>query len=507
MANDNYVGKTIAGKFRVEQLIGEGGMGRVFRATQTALDKPVCLKVLRKSLLSDERTVARFQREAKAASRLNHPNSISIIDFGACDDGALYIAMEYVAGEDLHQVLSKDGPLPEKRVIRIMSQVLAALTDAHAAGVIHRDLKPENIMVEQRRGDPDFVKVLDFGIAKIQELPGEEPSQALTRAGFVCGTPEYMSPEQARGAALDARSDLYAVGVMLYQCLTGVLPFEADSAVGFATMHLTTDPEPPRKKRADLAISESMNSLVLKAMSKDPNDRPQTAEVFRAELLAVGEGIRVTPLPMDLDGDATRPVSSSSRLRAFAPSELRITRPSSDRALRPDSRRRRKRSDAVSIAVSVILALAVGAAAGLWAFSRIAGKPTSQTTEPPATPSPVAETRMPRRTETTARPHDNPKPPTPPAPTDGHPDVDSARKLIAAADSLFRAGEVDQAIKLYMKAHSEAASPSVARKLAMCYLHQNNVDEARKWLVEYTAAHPDAPDAVIFRKHLSDPRP
>jgi serine/threonine protein kinase len=283
---DEYIGKTLAKKYRVEALIGEGGMGKVYRARQLALDKPVVLKVLRQSLLSDERTVARFQREAKAASRLNHPNSISILDFGQAEDGALFIAMEFVPGQDLHQVLSREWPLPESRVIRIVSQVLSALSDAHGAGVIHRDLKPENIMLEQRRNDPDFVKVLDFGIAKITDTNGDE-GPALTRAGFVCGTPEYMSPEQARGAQLDHRSDLYAVGVILYQLTTGLLPFESDSAVGFATKHLTEEPPPPTKRRPEARISPGMERLILRVLSKDPNDRPANAEAFKAELLAV----------------------------------------------------------------------------------------------------------------------------------------------------------------------------------------------------------------------------
>ena len=283
---DDYVGQMVANKYRVQEMIGEGGMGKVYRAHQTMLDKPVVLKVLRKTLLSDERTVARFGREAKAASRLNHPNSISILDFGHLDDGALYIAMEYVQGKDLHQILSREWPLPEARVVRIVSQVLSALADAHGAGVIHRDLKPENIMVEQRRNDPDFVKVLDFGIAKIQDQAGDE-GPALTRAGFVCGTPEYMSPEQARGSSLDHRSDLYAVGVILYQLMTGLLPFESDSAVGFATKHLTEEPPPPSRRRPEARISPGMERLILKALSKDPNDRPQSAEGFRSELLVV----------------------------------------------------------------------------------------------------------------------------------------------------------------------------------------------------------------------------
>jgi serine/threonine-protein kinase len=285
---DGYLGATVGKKYRIERLIGEGGMGRVYLATQLALEKPVVLKVLRRWLLSDERTVERFRREARTASRLSHPNSITVLDFGQTEAGDHYLAMEFISGKDLQQVLSTEWPLSEERVIRIASQVLSALAEAHAAGVIHRDLKPENIMIEQRRGDPDFVKVLDFGIAKIQDpAPGE--SAALTRAGFVCGTPEYMSPEQARGAELDARSDLYAVGVILYQLVAGALPFEATSPAMFATKHLSELPIPPSRRRADANISADLEALILRALSKQPEVRPQTALGFRAELLAISK--------------------------------------------------------------------------------------------------------------------------------------------------------------------------------------------------------------------------
>ena len=201
---DPVPGRVVAGNFRIDRLIGAGAMGNVYKAEQLSLSKPVAVKVLHAHLHSDEKLVTRFKREAKSASLLNHPNSISILDFGQSDDGAMFIAMEFVSGKDLHQILTREWPLPESRVIKIINQVLSALADAHGAGVIHRDLKPENIMVEQRRDQSDFVKVLDFGIAKIQDSAGED-GPALTRAGFVCGTPEYMSPEQARGAALDHR--------------------------------------------------------------------------------------------------------------------------------------------------------------------------------------------------------------------------------------------------------------------------------------------------------------
>ncbi len=319
---DDYIGKTVAGRYQVESLLGEGGMGKVYKANQLALDKPIVLKVLRQALLSDERTVARFQREAKAASRLNHPNSIGVIDFGQAEDGALYMAMEFVNGKDLHHILSREWPIPEARIARIVSQVLSALSDAHKAGVIHRDLKPENIMIEQRRGDPDFVKVLDFGIAKIMDGSGEE-GPALTRAGFVCGTPEYMSPEQARGASLDHRSDLYAVGVILYQLTSGMLPFDSDSAVGFATKHLTEIPLTPSKRRPEARISPAMERLVMKAMAKDPAERPQTAEAFRAELLAIDKERRA-------GAPARRGSGNSQMPRKVTPLEQQATRITQD---------------------------------------------------------------------------------------------------------------------------------------------------------------------------------
>jgi eukaryotic-like serine/threonine-protein kinase len=311
------VGKVVARKYSVEQCIGEGGMGRVYRARQLVLDKPVVLKVLHQELLSDARTVARFQREARAASRLNHPNSINILDFGVAEDGELFIAMEYVDGHDLHYLLSNEWPLSEPRIIRIVSQVLSALADAHAAGVIHRDLKPENVMVEPRRGgESDVVKVLDFGIAKIVDTA--EAGPALTRAGFVCGTPEYMSPEQAKGAPLDARSDLYSVGVLLFQLVTRRLPFEADTAVGFATKHLTEPPPPPSRIRPG-GCSPELEHLILQALSKDPAARPQTAEAFLDALNSLpasesSHAARTARVVLPLGATAERPRKPSAAI-------------------------------------------------------------------------------------------------------------------------------------------------------------------------------------------------
>ena len=311
---DPLIGTLVAGRFKIEELIGQGGMGKVYRARHLALDRVVCLKMLKTALLEDPTLVGRFEREAKAASRLNHPNGISVLDFGRNEaDGGLFIAMEYVQGKDLRLVLRDEWPLPEERLCNIMAQVLSALAEAHVHNVIHRDLKPENIMVEQRRDQPDFVKVLDFGIAKIldSDMPG------LTRNDVVCGTPQYMAPEQATGAQLDARCDLYAIGVILYQMATGQLPFDGQNSMEVLTKHVNEPPVPPRQRQPDAPISEAMESLILRALEKDPALRPQTAEEFRQLILKVP---KQKPVEKPLPRDALATLSHGTTLPAASPS-------------------------------------------------------------------------------------------------------------------------------------------------------------------------------------------
>jgi eukaryotic-like serine/threonine-protein kinase len=283
-STDPLVGRTVAGRFHVEELIGQGGMGKVYRARHLALDRSVVLKMLKPALLEDPTIVGRFEREAKAASRLNHANVIQILDFGREEkDGTLYIVMEFVQGKDLRVILRDEWPLAEDRLCNIMAQVCAALSEAHAHNIIHRDLKPENVMVEDRRDQADFVKVLDFGIAKLLDAEGP----GLTSTDVVCGTPQYMAPEQATGTHLDARCDLYAVGVILYQMATGHLPFDGANSMEVLTKQVHDRPIPPRQRQPDAPISEAMEALILRALEKDAGRRPQTAEQFRDELLAV----------------------------------------------------------------------------------------------------------------------------------------------------------------------------------------------------------------------------
>jgi eukaryotic-like serine/threonine-protein kinase len=496
-ASDEYIGRTVASKYRVEQLIGEGGMGKVYRAVQLALDKPVVLKVLRRALLSDQRTVLRFQREAKAASRLNHPNSISVLDFGRSEDGAMYIAMEYVEGRDLHSILTREWPLPEGRVIKITAQVLSALAEAHAASVIHRDLKPENIMVEQRRGEPDFVKVLDFGIAKIIDGSADE-GPALTRVGFVCGTPEYMSPEQARDGRLDARSDLYAVGVILYQLMAGKLPFDSDSAVGFATKHLTEVPLPPTARRPEAQISPALEQLIMRALAKDPDQRPQTADQFRAELLALvrerpapagavrrGASVsllppmpaRATPLPGSLQAPVERQggrgPSSGQGPRAApgarpAPAAVTLGRLGSlgDRGASVVFK--------VATALLVLLALAL---TGTWVL-QLTREATSPTAPPRAA---LSRPRLWEREGRGAR---------------RLPEV--AARLAGEGDEAVFAGDLGLAQARFEEAWLADPIPELALKLGEVTWQQDKLEEATGWFRRYRRDAPESGAAVYL---------
>jgi serine/threonine-protein kinase len=279
--DDPLIGRTLPGGYLILELVGIGGMGRVYRAEQTNLGRTVAVKIIHPHLVGEENAAARFITEARAASRLNHPNSVGIIDFGKSTDGQLYLVMEFLRGRDLARVTYEDGALPFRRIVDVLRQTLAALAEAHSENIIHRDLKPENIILEPVRSGGDFVKVVDFGLAKMR---AETQQPSITSPGIVCGTPEYMSPEQARGDPLDARSDLYGVGVIFFQLLTGRLPFEAESPTQVVLAHLTQPAPDPRDVAPERQIPKQLAELVLKALEKETKNRFRDADHFSAEL-------------------------------------------------------------------------------------------------------------------------------------------------------------------------------------------------------------------------------
>jgi len=275
---DPLVGKTVADRFEVLRRIGVGGMGTVYRANQKGLDRDVALKILKEEVSWDPDTVTRFHREAKAMSLLVHPNTVRVFDFGQTPSGMLYLAMELLEGELLTQRLERIGAFEPEDACRVAQQILASLHEAHAKGIIHRDLKPDNIYLAEVEGHEErVVKVLDFGIAKVFE--GDKALDQLeTQAGTVFGTPRYMSPEQAQGKKLDHRSDLYSVGVLLYQLLTGAPPFMDDDAVVVMAKHIREDVIPPRRACPDRPIPASLDQLVSRTLEKTPERRYDSAD-------------------------------------------------------------------------------------------------------------------------------------------------------------------------------------------------------------------------------------
>jgi eukaryotic-like serine/threonine-protein kinase len=283
---DSLVGRTLNNRYLIKRKIGEGGFGAVFEGMQVATERPVALKVLHPQSVSDPTVVARFRREAEACSKLRNSHTVIIYDFDQTEDGVLYLAMELVRGQSLQAIQRASGTIPVERCLRILDQVAEALGEAHAQGIVHRDMKPENIMVEQREGQ-DFVKVLDFGIAKIVSGDGGKAGPALTAIGQTVGTLEFMSPEQLRGKPLDGRSDIYALGMVAYEMLTGELPFKkTKSTTDIIQFHLQTPPPPPSSLKPDLEIPPAIDELVQKMCAKSRDDRHANADELRTAIEA-----------------------------------------------------------------------------------------------------------------------------------------------------------------------------------------------------------------------------
>ncbi|HEY5933739.1 MAG TPA: serine/threonine-protein kinase [Kofleriaceae bacterium] len=281
-----YINQVLNNRFKVESKIGEGGFGAVYRGIQLATGRKVALKLLHPEMTKDENLVARFRREGMVLCNLRDAHTITTYDFDQTPDGTLYIAMELLEGKSLHQLFHEQAPLEWKRMFKILIEMCSSLAEAHSQGIVHRDLKPENVYLETRPGNPEFVKILDFGIAKVMRGDTIDPqSPQLTATGQTLGTLEYMSPEQLMGKQLDGRSDVYALGVVAYEMITGRLPFpDAKGPAGLITAQLKQTPIPPSQANAKAGIPSAADRAILKCLEKDKNNRHADVSAFAAAL-------------------------------------------------------------------------------------------------------------------------------------------------------------------------------------------------------------------------------
>ena len=293
---DPFIGRDILnGSFRILQKIGSGGMGAVYKAIELQNNRMVGVKILHPKLANRKDLVSRFGREARALSQLSHPNTVRVFLYGELEDGALYIIMELLEGKNLNQTVRSEGPFPVARALPILIQACGALDEAHKAGIIHRDLKPENIFLVQTETQRDFPKLLDFGLAKVGERQMRPGSIVLTQEGMVFGTPEFMSPEQAQGKTLAPSSDVYSLAVILYEVLTGKLPFEAKSAMDYIQMHVTGRPIPLNQRVPGRVFPQLLEQIMDRALAKKETDRFASAADFAVAMQAVLDGATVLP--------------------------------------------------------------------------------------------------------------------------------------------------------------------------------------------------------------------
>ena len=326
----DLVGSVIADRYHVLRKLGEGGMGQVYLAEHVRMGRKSAVKVLHPGMVHDADAISRFNREAANASRISHPNVASIYDFGETSDGLIYLAMEFIEGEPLTNIIERTGALPPARAASIVRQTGEALTAAHEFGIVHRDLKPDNIMIARNRDGSDCVKVVDFGIAKAANVE----TQKVTRTGLIVGTPEYMSPEQLAGDPLDGRSDTYSLALVAFAALTGSLPFPSETAQESMIMRLTERPRSLAEMRPGVSWSSELQAVIDRALSRDAAGRYPSAEQFGREFAAAVDRMpptidtdaatgvilrpaipatAVTPAPTIISGTSPRPLPQASR--------------------------------------------------------------------------------------------------------------------------------------------------------------------------------------------------
>ena len=337
------VGEVIASQFKIIKKLGQGGMGSVFLAEQLDMGRRVVVKIMHPPRFGEEAMEERFKREARMVAQLNHPNIVQVYVFGKMHDDQWYLAMEYIEGGSLFELMSSHGALPEARALRIMDQVCSALGEAHHHGVIHRDLKPDNIMLADRHGNADYVKVLDFGIAKMLD----DSNARITKTGTVFGTPQYMAPEQARGVEVDQRTDVYALGLILHEMITGASPFKVESTMDYLLKHISEPVRPPRQAFDGLVMLPRTEALIMRCLEKSPGQRFQSVHELQREIRHClrdrPDAVRHSPTPKEGVPAGVRQADNATMDFDQLPSPPAAVN------------RKRRRSPVVFIAVAVVV--------------------------------------------------------------------------------------------------------------------------------------------------------
>ena len=498
----------IAGRYELGTEVGRGATGTVWEAWDQAAGRAVAIKILHERLLTSAPTRRRFLREVELASTLRHPHCVEVLAHGDDGEGRVYLVMERLVGRTLAGRLRETGPLAQQDAMKIAAQVLDAVGAAHAAQIVHRDLKPANVMLIERDADRDFVKVCDFGLAKaiaFEPASDDDPNRQLvelaslsTAEGAICGTPEYMAPEQARGEILDGRADLYSVGILLYQALVGRPPFQARSPLAVVSLQLTAQPQRPSELRPALGIYPPLEKLILRALSKDRAERPSSAAVFRADLLQIARDharrARRTKAP-GADPFPTLPSATSrfprARATGLAVLALALTTFGGWRL-----RAWTSRSTALANTVSRQLAPSPHAAPEL----------------PPPSESPVvlapASAEAPAPSRQPAAAEARPAHPTPRLRASREtPRGDSPEEMVRAAEERLGAGEIAEACALGQsaaEAHPESAQ--AWQFLGRCSMRRGEREAAATAFRRYLELAPMAPDASFIRAILEEAR-